>query len=64
MFKNSFNNLGPLKKKGYLVLFKEHFFKLKFLLEKFVGYLCEGFLNILNINSATLLLTLCTKLRC
>ena len=65
VFKNSFHNLGPLKEIEYLVLFKEHFFKLKLLCEKFVGYLCEGFLNIsLNINGATLLLTLCMKLRC
>ena len=56
--KNSFHNLGPLKEIEYLVQFKEHFFKLKLLCEKFVGYLCEGFLNIsLNTSSATLLLT-------
>ena len=48
-----------------MALFKEHFFKLKLLCEKFVGHLCEGFINIpLNINGATLLLTLCIKLRC
>ena len=46
VFKNSFHNLGPLKEIEYLVLFKQHFFKLKLLSEKFVGYLCEGFLNI------------------
>ena len=33
--------------------------------EKFMGYLCEGFLNIsLNINGATFLLTLFIKSRC
>ena len=65
VFKNLFYNFGPLKEIEYFVLFKEHFFKLKFLCEKFVGCLYEGFLNIpLNINGATLLLTLCIKLRC
>ena len=63
VFKNSFHDLGPLKEKEYLVLFKEHFFKLKLLIEKFVGYLCEVFLSIsFNINYATLLPTLCIKL--
>ena len=59
------HNLGPLKEIECLVLFKEHFFKPKLLCEKFVGYLCEGFLNIsLNINGATFLLTLFIKSRC
>ena len=64
VFKNSFHNLGPLKEIKYLVLSKEHFYTLKLLCEKFVGNLCEGLNISLNINGATLLLTICMKLRC
>ena len=63
VFQDSFHNLGLLKEIQYLVLFKEHFFKLKMCV-KFVGYLCEAFVNILKINGASILLTLGIKLRC
>ena len=41
VFQNSFHNLGPLK--DYLVLFKQHFFKLKLLSEKLVDIYVKVF---------------------